>query len=65
MPEVGDGGHAESALAALDEELVPPQLGEDGAEVTKMIRPSLAVYQNVVKKHKNKAAKEGSEYIIH
>ena len=43
MAEVRDRGGAEGTLGALDEELVLPKLGEDHAEVTKMIRPCVAI----------------------
>ena len=53
MAEVGDGGGAKRASGALDEEVVLAQLGEDGTNV-KVIRPSLARDQNVVKKTRTK-----------
>jgi hypothetical protein len=65
VTEVGDGGSAEGALGALDEEVVLAQLGENGAEVPEVIRPSLAIDQNIVKKDKDEPAQEGVEYIIH
>jgi hypothetical protein len=53
MAEVGDGGGAKGTLGVLDEELVLPQLGEDGAKMAQVIRPSLAVDQNIIKKDKD------------
>ena len=33
--------------------------------MTKMIRPRLAIYQNVIKENQHKATKERAKYIIH
>jgi hypothetical protein len=65
MAEVGDGGGAEGALGALDEELLLPKLGEDDTEMSKVIRTCLGIYQDVVKKYQDKATKERPKYIIH
>jgi hypothetical protein len=55
VAEVGDGGDAERALGALDEEALVAQLDEDSAKMTKMIRLGLAVYQDVIKENEQKA----------
>ncbi len=65
MAEVGDRGGAEGALSVLDEEVVSAELGEDGTKVTEMVRPCLAVDQNVVKKDKDELAQEGAEDVVH
>jgi hypothetical protein len=43
MPQICDGGGAEGALGALDEELVPLQLAKHGVDETQVVRPGLAV----------------------
>jgi hypothetical protein len=65
VAEVCDGGDPECALGALDEEDMSSKLGKDHAEMPKMIRPRLVVYQYIVKENEDKATKEGAEYIVH
>ncbi|KAJ1256975.1 hypothetical protein BS78_K256500 [Paspalum vaginatum] len=65
VAEVGDGGDSKHTLGALDEEGVLLKRAEDGAEMSKVIRPRLAVDQDVVKEDKYKATKKRAQYIVH
>jgi hypothetical protein len=51
VAEVGDGGYAECALGALDEEGVAPEFTKDDAKMLKVVRPRRVVDQNIVKEH--------------
>jgi hypothetical protein len=59
VAQVGDRRLAEHALAALDEELVASELDESDANMSQMFRPSLAVYENVIKKTRMNRRKKG------
>jgi hypothetical protein len=51
MAEVGNRLSRECTLSALEEELVPLELAEGRTEVSRVVRPGLAIDQNVVKKY--------------
>jgi hypothetical protein len=65
VAEVGDGGYAEYALGALDEEGVAPEFTKDDAKMLKVVRPRRVVDQNIVKEHWHKATKKGAEHVVH
>jgi hypothetical protein len=65
VPEVGDSVHAERALGALDEEKMLVEHRDDDAEVTQVVRPEGAVYQNITKEDKYKPAEVGTQHVIH
>jgi hypothetical protein len=65
VAEVRDGRRAECTLGALQEELVSLQLREHGTDVAQVVRLSATVNQNIVKEHKDKAAKKGLEDVVH
>jgi hypothetical protein len=65
VAQVGDGRGSEHTLCTLDEEVVAVQLVEHGAEVSKMVRPCLAVYENIVKKDKDEPAEKRAENVVH
>jgi hypothetical protein len=50
MTEVGDRRGSEGALRALDEEVVTLQFLEDRPEMVLVLLPSLAIYQDIIKK---------------
>jgi hypothetical protein len=56
MPQVGDGGDAEHAFGALDEEPVLVEDSEGSAYVLKMFRPRAAVDEDVIEEDEDKAA---------
>jgi hypothetical protein len=65
MAEVGNRLSRECTLSALEEELVPLELAEDRTEVSQVVRPGLAIDQNVVKKYQHETAKKWPQDVIH
>jgi hypothetical protein len=65
VAQVGDGRGSERTLCTLDEEVVAAQLVEHGAKVSKMVRPCLVVYENIVKKDKDEPAEKRAENVVH
>ena len=65
VAEVGHRGGAERALAALDEEPVKAQHGEDRTQVSQVVGPSRTVDQNIIKEDKHKPTEEGPQDVVH
>jgi len=65
VAEVADGVDAERALGPLHKEAVLAQNGEDDAEVSEMVRPALAVNQNIVEENEDKPAEVSAEHVVH
>ena len=65
VPQVVDGVDAKSTLGALDVEVVLLEGGEDQAQVAQVVRPRVAVDEDVVEEDEDEAMEERAQYLVH